>query len=151
MLVLTFRVGPTRFALPAARVRQVVPRVALAAVAGLPKEVEGLLELSGDVVPVVDLGKLLRGVACDDRLGTRIIVARTGPQNGAAELGLVAEDVTDLHTLDSERGDDRWDGGPPAGGLLRVRGLLMQWLNVDSLLPSESMDRLFASMRAAQP
>ena len=104
MLVLTFRVKQAPYAVPVARVIEVVPRVALRAVPHAPGCLLGLLHYRGTALPVIDLGLLLGGSACADRLDTRILLVR-GSLDGRSDgrIGLMAEEVNDLVEVDPSR------------------------------------------------
>ncbi len=101
MLVLRFRVAGLPYAVPVARVVEVVPRVGLREVPHAPPHLAGLLRYRGGAVPVVDLGLLMGPGSCRDRLDTRIILVEGGPGGGV--VGLVAEAVDDVRALDESR------------------------------------------------
>ncbi|HWO89332.1 MAG TPA: chemotaxis protein CheW [Gemmatimonadales bacterium] len=52
--LLVFALGPHRFALPAASVREIVRAVAISALPGAPEVVEGVVNYRGRIVPVAD-------------------------------------------------------------------------------------------------
>jgi chemotaxis-related protein WspB len=87
------------------RVVEVVPRVELRALPHAPGYLVGLLRYRGGAVPVVDLGLLMGGSACRDRLDTRIILIDGGLHGGSGLgfLGLVAERVEDVLAVDESR------------------------------------------------
>jgi chemotaxis-related protein WspB len=101
MLVLTFRVAGVPYAVAVRRVVEVVPRVELRALPHAPGHLVGLLRYRGGAVPVVDLGLLMGGAACRDRLDTRIILVDGG--SGMGLMGLVAERVDDVREVDESR------------------------------------------------
>ncbi len=106
MLVLMFRVAEVAYAVSVKRVVEVVPRVELRAVPHAPVYLAGLLRYRGGAVPVVDLGLLLGDSACSDRLDTRIILVDAGlhgGSSGSGYLGLIAERVEDVLTVDEAR------------------------------------------------
>ena len=127
MLLLTFTVGPNRYAVDAVRVVELVPRVELRPIPHAPAFLAGLLGYRGKIVPVIDLGLLLGGAACRDRLSTRIILVNDAPgdhnrgkqdriesiRDGGQSLpdqkreptllGLVAEEVSDLTIVRPEQ------------------------------------------------
>ena len=116
MLLLTFTASGEPYALDAARIIELVPRVELRAIPHAPAHLAGLLGYRGRVVPVVDLGLLLGSSPSSDRLSTRIILVKSEPggQNrgeGPADadrvetriLGLIAERVIDLVPVASEQ------------------------------------------------
>ena len=59
MLLLVFRVAGDAYAVEAARVVEVVPRVELRALPHAPEALAGLFRYRGRMVPVIDLGVLL--------------------------------------------------------------------------------------------
>ncbi len=120
MLFLTFTAGPNRYAVDAARVVEIVPRVELRPIPHAPAFLVGILGYRGQAVPVIDLSLLLGAAPCRDRLSTRIILVNdtsgghnrgkqdrgeplgaTGRSQSDQErdqnlLGLAAEQVSDL-------------------------------------------------------
>lgn len=105
MLVLTFRVAGVPYAVSVRRVVEVVPRVALRGLPHAPAYLAGLLRYRGGAVPVIDLGLLMGGLACEDRLDTRIILVDGGVHGGTGlgYLGLIAERVDDVRPVDESK------------------------------------------------
>ncbi len=102
MLVLTFQVDRIPYAIPVGQVIEVVPRVELRRVPHAPPCLLGLLHYRGSAIPVIDLGLLLGGTACRDRLDTRILLVRTTRGGGEDDrLGLVAERVNEIIDIDA--------------------------------------------------
>jgi purine-binding chemotaxis protein CheW len=81
MLVLVFELEGRRFGLPADRVREVVRAAALTPIPGAPPVVEGLLDLRGEVLPVLDLRRRfevpIRPLKLSDQLIVLELAART--------------------------------------------------------------------------
>ena len=150
MLLLTFTIGASRFAIDAHRVVQVVPRVKLRPLPLMETYLAGILDVSGEVVPVVDLGTRLQEAPCANRLSTRIIITSIKNESGSVPLGLVAEKVTDLRELpDSTNprtlvGEYRLDC---LGQILRIGGELIQWIDIDHVLPSHVRSVLYDVVR----
>jgi chemotaxis-related protein WspB len=127
MLLLTFTVGPNRYAIDVTDIVELVPRVELRLVPHAPAFLAGLLSYRGNVVPVIDLCLLLDVAPCRDFLSTRIILVRDAPndhnqsrsdrgdssedyrRSGPALarctslLGLIAEHVSDLTYVQPEQ------------------------------------------------
>jgi chemotaxis-related protein WspB len=96
MLFILFRLGEERYALEAAHVIEIIPRLPLRPQPGTPDFVAGLFNYRGTVVPVLDLGTLTLGVPCAEQLSTRIILIDYTLKSGVRKvLGLIAEAVTD--------------------------------------------------------
>src|SRR5437870_8208063 len=100
MLVLTFRVGAEPVGLDIRRVREVVPRVCLQPVSGAPGWLAGVFVYRGQVVPVIDLYRLVGGPECPPHLSSRIIlVPYHGPEGGEQLVGLLASQVADIREV----------------------------------------------------
>lgn len=126
MLLLTFQAAGQLYAVDAARIVEVVPRVNLRPLPHAQACLAGVFEYRGDVVLVVDLGVLLGAGPAPDRLSTRIILvdrAAAVPRRRAGDreleappgpsprvptpsrrslLGLIAEQVSELATVDPD-------------------------------------------------
>lgn len=147
MLGLCFQVAGLRFAMDCRQLVEVVPQIdvrpLLPAVAG----VRGLALWRGRSLPVLDLGVILAGAPCAERLSTRLIVARVGE----ACVGLLAERATDLVSFD----DDgmlppgiQVPGAPYLGPVAPQDGKLVQVLSVAELVPAEVLALLDGGARA---
>jgi chemotaxis-related protein WspB len=100
MLFLIFQVGAHRYAIDAGQVAEVLPLVAINAIARAPEEIAGVLVYRGAPVPVVDLSQLLEGRPAERRLSTRVVVVhyplgKDGVKGKTRLLGLIAEKATE--------------------------------------------------------
>ncbi len=135
MLVLTFRVADVPYAVAVRRVVEVVPRVELRELPHAPACLVGLLRYRGGAVPVIDLGLLMGGAACRDRLDTRIILVEGG--SGPGLIGLVAERVDDVREVDeSKRATVGLEiaGAPYLGAVYEADDGLVQLVNPGEIL-----------------
>ena len=137
MLLLTFQAAGQRYAVDAARVVEVVPRVRTRPLPHAPAHLTGVFEYRGEVVTVVDLGTLLGAGAAPDRLSTRIILVDRDGGGRRELLGLVAEHVDDLASVDPAAIAPIPAAIPDApylGGLAETDAGLVQLLLVDRIL-----------------
>src|SRR5438105_11295634 len=74
MLLLTFKIGSDRYALPASQMIEVVPLVSLKKIPQAPPGVAGIFNYHGQPVPVIDLSELTIGIPAQARVSTRIIL-----------------------------------------------------------------------------
>ena len=102
MLFLVFQVGAHRYAIDASQVAEVLPLVAINAIARAPEEVAGVLVYRGAPVPVIDLSQLLEGRPAERRLSTRV-VDRALPVERGKTAGKTAEGETRLLGLIAEK------------------------------------------------
>lgn len=90
MLFLVFQVSGHRYAIDAAQVAEVLPLVAINAIAQAPQDVAGVLVYRGAPLPVLDVSQLLEGRPAERRLSTRIVIVHYQSRL----LGLIAEQAT---------------------------------------------------------
>lgn len=142
MLALVFEVARERYAVPAARVVEVVPRPVARAVPGAPEWIDGLFARDEAWVPIVDLSRLIGGAPCPPGAASRVALVERASGEASRLLGLLAPGMTRVLEL-------KGDGAP--GVHLPGKGFLgrieasdahgVQLVEIDLLLPPE-IDRL---------
>jgi chemotaxis-related protein WspB len=178
MLLLTFKAGPNLYAIEAAQVVELVPRVTLRSIPHAPEVLAGLLSYRGRIVPVIDLGLLLGRAACPDRLSTRIILVKKtpgdencgkpdgsrsvhdgdplphGPAQGPSLLGLIAEEVSDLASVESEQLRPAPVGFPQApylGAIVQTDRGILQVLIIEKVRDTVLRDGVSGQETAVNP
>lgn len=146
MLFLLFDLGQERYALDVRQVTEVLPLLELRPLPQAPPGVVGLCNLRGVPLPVVDLCLLVTGRAARPRLSTRLVIVAYGDPAQRHRLGLIAEQAT--QTLrrapeDFVETGFRQDETPYLGPVTRVNDELVQWVDVQKLLPESVRDRLY--------
>lgn len=109
MLALVFPLGGESYALPLAQVREVVPAPLLTVLPTAPSSILGLVNLRGDVLPVLSAGVLLgspfrvepRYVMVVDAAGRPVGLAISGLPR-IVELAFEPGGGPDVHTVDGE-------------------------------------------------
>lgn len=117
---------------------EVVPPVAWRAAPGTPPWVRGLFSYRGQLVPLVDVARLLGAAPEPDRMVNRVIVIRVPRGDTAVEwhVGLWVETVLELDRIDFEA-----QGGHP--GFATEAGRFLgpiaqtQWGQVQLIKPRE--------------
>lgn len=150
MKVLAFHIGRERYALPLTAVLRVLPVARLKALPGAPHYVPGLLDLHGEVVPVIDLSRLAGTPPDAVRYDTRILLVEVPAAGRRRRLGLKAERVTGVADIGAELRDGGVLAAPWLGGLAagdaeasgRAAGML-QLIAPDRLLAPEVETLLF--------
>jgi chemotaxis-related protein WspB len=146
MLFFLFRLGEDRYALDALQIAEILPLVSVKRIPLAPTGVAGIIDYHGAPVPLIDLSQLALGRPARQRLGTRIILVNYPDQEGATHLlGLLAERATETMRRDpadfvSGVGND---AAPYLGPVAADAHGLVQWIQVDKLLPRSVRDRLF--------
>jgi chemotaxis-related protein WspB len=145
MLVLTFQVGGERLALDLRQIHEVVPSVRLQRVAGSPPWLAGVFVYRGQIVPVIDLPRLVGAEACPRHLSTRIILVPHVLDGQEGLLGLLATQVADIRDLrPPERAQPRLvvPGHPDLGPVHVAGGEMLHLVELDRLLPEASRQQL---------
>jgi chemotaxis-related protein WspB len=145
MLVLTFQIGADRLALDIRRVREVVPRIALQQPAGSPPWLAGIFIYRGEIVPVLDLHRLVGAGECPAHLSSRIILVPFPGKNQEQLLGLLAAQVADIREvqLPSQPPSSVTRAGAiDLGPKLIESGTILHLLDLDRLLPDSIQRQL---------
>jgi purine-binding chemotaxis protein CheW len=87
-----FRVGRETFGVPIGMVREIVRLPEITAVPNAAEFIEGVINLRGKIVPVVDLRKRFRDVAPENGRKTRILVAEVDGQS----VGLIVNSASEV-------------------------------------------------------
>lgn len=94
-----FRVGTEEYGLPIGCVSSIIRYETVTPVPRAPASVQGVIDLRGRVVPVVDLGKRLFGTAFDVTPNSRIIVTETS----AGAVGLAVDAASEVAAFTTDR------------------------------------------------
>ncbi len=98
MLALLFQVGSDRLAVDVRLVREVVPRVRLMPATGSPHWIAGEFVYRGQVVPVIDLHRLIGAGECPLHLSSRIILL-PAPDQPNSLVGFLATQVAEIRDV----------------------------------------------------
>jgi chemotaxis-related protein WspB len=150
MLFLLFHLDRDCYALDAAQVAEVLPLVRVKKIPHAHAGVAGVFTYRGTPVPVLDLCQLALGRRARARLSTRLLLVHYPDATGSRRLlGLIAEKATE--TLRREPGDFvasgvKSDGAPYLGPVATDARGLIQWIEIDKLLPAAVRGALFQSV-----
>jgi chemotaxis-related protein WspB len=147
-LFLLFRIGAERYALEAAEIAEVLPRLNLKAIVHAPHWVAGVLAHRGQVIPVVDLAALAFGQEARSRNSTRLVLVHYRARAGQPMqlLGLIIEQATDTLRCPPEEFKAYGLDIPEAAWLGPVRedpAGLVQWIKVHDLLNDQVRELLY--------
>ena len=150
MQLLTFTIDDRRYGIDTRRVVEVLPLVIPRPLPRQPAEVLGLIRYRGRFLPSIDLGQVIAGRRCRDRLGTRTIVVRLEHEQPAApaplQLALVAEDVIGITSAAAPPARPLMVDGP-FGPMVELAGETgsgqpAQLLAIDTILPAPQLATL---------
>lgn len=94
-----FGLQAERYAIPVRSVREIIEYRAMTAIPQTPSYVNGVINLRGIVVPVIDLGHKLGLPPCRAGRDTCIVIVEMTTANGELVLGVLADNVFDVIEL----------------------------------------------------
>jgi len=93
-----YRIGKQKFAIEIHRLYEVLSYCPIAPMPGAPPFLEGLLDLRGELVPVIDLRKKLGEQDCRNEMQTRILIVRLFQQ----KLGFIVDAADQVYAVSVE-------------------------------------------------
>jgi len=145
-VVVVVRAGTYRVALRAADVVEVQPLVLVSPLPGAPEGIEGVVDVHGELLAVLDLARRLGAGAAPARLDDKLVVV----QRARGRLVLHVEPEVAVVAL--EPGDVRpgdVDGLAPLGVAVLADGLVVVH-DVDAFLSATEDERLRAALVAVE-
>ena len=138
-----FRLGEDLYAADIMRIKEIIRPQKLTSLPKSPAFVEGVLNLRGTVIPVIDLRKRFDFPVASHDKNTRLLIVAVGRQL----LGLEVDEVTEVLTLHVK------DIKPPPQvvngvsaeylvGVCLVKDLLIMLLNLDKILTDRESSEL---------
>jgi len=155
VLYLIIQLGSDRYALDAALVTEIVPRVRLKALPGAPRGAVGLMNYRGVSLPVVDLSLLATDSPTPLSGTSRIVVVRyDAPRHadGGGALGLLVPDARETVRLDPDsfsRAGVAADGAPYLGDVVATPEGVLQRVTASALMSDELRAALYRASEAA--
>jgi purine-binding chemotaxis protein CheW len=89
-----FRLEDKRFAMPLANILRIIRMVMVKPIPESPRFLEGIIDLAGQIVPVIDLRELVGFPKRPVKLSDRLLIARTGEHT----LAIMADEVLQIIT-----------------------------------------------------
>jgi purine-binding chemotaxis protein CheW len=130
---LLFRAGTAVYGCDIDDIREIVPFRAATRLPGAPPYVQGLINLRGTIVTVLDLGLRLEPMRRPVSDGSIMLVALPG---GTRLVGVAVQEVMDVRIVGTERDDVVADraGNDVVRGLAQVDGTTVILLDIHSLV-----------------
>lgn len=145
---LVFRIEDRRLAIPVSQVRRIYRAVSLTPLPGAPPDIEGVVDIHGEMVPVLDLRPRLGLAPRPLQPGDRLLLTVPLPRPLALRVD-ATEDLHDLVPLPLQETGLATDPAP--GGLARLPDGLVLILDPDRYLRIEddvALERSLAALEA---
>ena len=144
---LTFTLDGEEFALDISKVREVLDYTAITKVPRMPDFLRGVINLRGNVVPVVDLRMKLGMTATEKTVNTCIVIVDVDIDGVTIQMGALADSVQEVLELDPKQ----IEPAPRIGNRIKsefVRGMgkrdekFLIILDIDRVLSADEAGRL---------
>jgi len=135
---LTFALGPEEFGLEILKVREIIGYMEITAVPQTPPYVRGVINLRGQVIPVVDLRAKFNMTAEKTTTETCIIVVETRQGQETFSTGIVVDRVRDVLDITREQIEDT----PSFGTTVEMNFILGMGKIADSVKILLDIDRV---------
>ncbi len=132
--VVKFRLNEYEFGLDISQIEKVIWMVEITKVPNAPSILEGIIDLQGRIIPVIDLHKVLGLAWGDYRKDTQIIIATTGDK----ELGIIIDKiqhVININSRDILMPDKNVPHKEILLGVAETSGGLMPILDLEKVIP----------------
>lgn len=137
---LTFTIGEEDFALEISKVREVLDYTTITKVPRMPDFLRGVINLRGNVVPVVDMSLKLGMKAIEKTVDTCIIICELDVDGEKTHMGAIADSVREVISLHPEQ----ISPPPKLGTKLKTEFIQGMGKQDDSFLIILDIDRVFS-------
>lgn len=143
--VVVFRLGDGVFGAEISQVKEIIKMTEITRMPSAPEFVEGIINLRGDVMTIMDLRKRMGAVAAETSDQTRIIVV----ERSGFTLGLIVDSVREVITLkerdieSASRAKSKYDSDY-VRGVAKLPGGLLILLDLTKILSEKELNRIKA-------
>lgn len=142
---LTFALGPEEYGLEILKVREIIGYMAITAVPQTPDHVKGVINLRGQVIPVVDIRALFGMESKEITEETCIIVVETTQSRRTFSTGVIVDHVSEVLDIAAEDIEDAPQLGDALDtdfilGMGKVNNSVKILLNIDKVLNGSGLE-----------
>lgn len=142
----TFTLGRDQYGLPVSQAREILDLVPVTKIPRVPAEMLGVINLRGQVVPIVDMQRKLDLVAPDEEASRCIIVVEIRIDAELLTIGLLVEEVREVIDLP----DNLIEPAPRLGTRLKTDFIRGMGKSGETFIVLLDMDRIFNAAELEQ-
>jgi purine-binding chemotaxis protein CheW len=151
--LLTFKLGSETYGIQINKVREILTYPTVTPIPDASRWVKGVINLRGEVAPVIDL-RVRFNINMDPIYTQRTIIIAVKTQDNRM-IGLVVDEVSDMENVDLERLYPAPDMGTSISpeylkGLFKKEEKMIVILDIDRILDKDEMKRLSRQSNEAQ-
>ncbi|MHC5082469.1 MAG: chemotaxis protein CheW [Planctomycetota bacterium] len=144
---LTFTLGQEEYGIEILKVREIIGYMEITSVPRTPEFVKGVINLRGQVIPVLDLRTRFEMPVAEITEQTCIIVVEISLQNRRFSAGLVVDQVQEVLDIDAENIEDSPQFGASVQtdfilGIGKVANAIKILLDIDKVLGNTGLGEL---------
>lgn len=144
---LIFSLGTEEFGIQVLAIKEIIGMQEITAVPRMPKHIKGVINLRGQVIPVIDLSLKFSLVAQEYTYRTCIIVVRSQSATGDRLIGAIADGVSEVLTIseeDIEASPDFGSGDPIPYllGMAKVNGKVKLLLDIHEVFRTDAVVKI---------
>lgn len=144
---LIFQLGDEEFGAGVLKVKEIMKMQEVTSVPQTPSFVQGVINLRGKIVPVINLRRKFKLPEKENTERTCIVVVRMQLNGIEQPMGIVVDGVVEVLTLGSDDIEDTPDFGlggimPYVQGMAKVKGRVKILLDIDQVLSTRDTDAL---------
>ncbi len=144
---LIFQLGDEEFGVGVLKVKEIMKMQEVTSVPQTPTFVQGVINLRGKIVPVINLRRKFKLSEQESTERTCIVVVRMQINGIEQPMGIVVDGVVEVLTLSSDDIEDTPDFGldgiaPYVQGMAKVKSKVKILLDIDQVLSGQNSDVL---------
>lgn len=144
---LIFQLGSEEFAINVMSVKEIMKMQSITVVPQTPTFVQGVINLRGKIVPVINLRRKFGIEDHEDTEQTCIVVVRMQIHGGEQPVGIVVDGVVEVLTLNQEDIEDTPDFGgdgamPYVRGMAKSKGRVKIVLDIEKVLHGTQIEKI---------
>lgn len=143
---LTFKLGDETYAVEVLKIKEIIRMQRVTPVPHLPHYMQGIINLRGKVIPVIDL-RIKFGLAsaeATERTCVVVVQIKLSEDNRLAPVGMVVDAVEEVMNITDEQVEDNPDLGSTLenrfiDGLAKFEDVIVTLLNIDRLIREDDV------------
>ena len=144
---LTFALGPEEYGLEILKVREIIGYMDITAVPQTPQHVKGVINLRGQVIPVIDLRTKFGMETAEITEESCIIVVEIGQESRSFSTGIVVDHVQEVLDIDGQDIEEAPQFGSSVDtdfilGMGKIGDTVKILLDIDRVLGNDHLDQL---------
>lgn len=144
---LTFRLATEVYGIAIMKVKTIIGLMEITKVPRTPQFVRGVINLRGQIIPIVDMRRKFGLEDTEDTRETTIIVVEVNKSESMQEIGIVVDSVSEVMDIEEGHIDDAPEFGSEFDsefimGMAKAKGRVLSLLRIEKILSSDDINVL---------